>query len=46
MPREAGEAEDDEVGVEVVGGGGWRWGGGGAMEGGRREGGSMPGREW
>ena len=43
-----GEAElvDDEVAVELVAGGAVRCGGGGAKVGGRREGGSMPGREW
>ena len=43
----AGEAElvDDEVAVELVGGGPVRWGGGGAKLGGRREGGSKGGRE-
>ena len=48
MPKVAGEAElvDDEVAVELVGGGAVRCGGGGARLGGRMEGGSMPGREW
>ena len=48
MPKVAGEAElvDDEVAVELVGGGAVRCGGGGAKLGGRREGGSMPGRGW
>ena len=44
----AGEAElvDDEVAVELAGGGAVRCGVGGAKLGGRREGGSMPGRGW
>ena len=46
MPKVAGEAElvDDEVAVELAGGGAVRCGG--AKLGGRREGGSMPGRGW